>query len=159
MNKALFLDRDGIINIEKNYVYRIEDFEFTEGIFDLCRWFQNRNYLIFVITNQAGIARGFYTEDDLKILTNWMTKQFHNEGITISKTYHCPHHPDFTGLCRCRKPEPGMILKAKDEYDIDLKGSVMIGDKISDIEASKNAGVGVSLLTSELQLLTKIILD
>ncbi len=138
---ALFLDRDGVINVEKNYVYKIEDFEWIDGIFDICRFFQKKGYKIFVVTNQSGIARGYYSEDDFKKLTSWMEAEFEKQGINITKTYHCPHHPDITGECKCRKPNPGMILKAKDEFDIDLKSSVLIGDKQSDIDAAKNAGI------------------
>ncbi len=141
MNKALFLDRDGVINIEKNYVYRIEDFEFTDCIFDLCLKYQQQEYLIFVITNQAGIARGYYTEDDFAKLTGWMLERFKERGVLITKVYHCPHHPQFTGECDCRKPNPGMILQAQQEYDLNLAESILIGDKDSDIEAGRNAGV------------------
>ncbi len=141
MKKALFLDRDGVINIEKNYVYRINDFEFTKGIFDLCRQYQNDGYLIFVVTNQAGIARGIYSEKDFLILTDWMIKKFKEDGIDIARVYYCPHHPDFTGNCTCRKPEPGLILKAAEEFNLDLPNSVVIGDKESDIMAGYNAGI------------------
>jgi len=141
MNKALFLDRDGVINKEKDYLYKIEDFEFIDGVFKTCRYFQNKGYLIIIITNQAGIARGKYTEKDYQVLTNWMLKEFGKEGIKISKVYHCPHHPDFTGECECRKPKPGMILKAQKEFNIDLENSILVGDKNSDIETGINAGI------------------
>jgi len=146
MQRALFLDRDGVINVEKNYVYQIEEFEFIEGIFDLCREYQNKGYLIFVITNQAGIARGYYTENDFLKLTDWMVNEFKKQGITITKVYHCPHHPEFTGNCECRKPAPGMIFQARDEFDIDLSNSVLIGDKQSDIDAGNNAGINQLIL-------------
>lgn len=145
MNKAVFLDRDGIVNIEKNYVYKIEDFEFMPGIFDLCRKYQQEGYLLFIITNQAGIARGYYTEEQYLILTDWMIKQFEEQGILITKVYFCPHHPDFTGECECRKPNPGMILQAAKEFDIALSDSILIGDKESDIEAGERAGIGANL--------------
>ena len=141
MNKALFLDRDGVVNKEKNYLYKIEDFEFINGVFETCRYFQDRGYLIIVITNQAGIARGKYTEEDFEILTKWMIKEFNNENIKISKVYHCPHHPDFSGECECRKPKPKMILDAQKEFNIDLKNSILVGDKNSDIEAGIKAGI------------------
>lgn len=139
--KALFLDRDGTINIEKDYVYKIEDFEFIDGIFELIKSYQKQEFLIFIITNQAGIARGFYTENDYAILTNWMLKQLELQGIKITKVYHCPHHPEITGKCNCRKPNPGMILGAIHEFNIDPVNSVLIGDKKSDILAGKNAGI------------------
>jgi len=141
MNKALFIDRDGVINVDKVHVFLKEDFEFTPGIFDLCRSYQDKGFLIIVITNQAGIAKGIYTEDDFLKLTDWMTREFKKKGITISKVYYCPHHPDFTGPCECRKPKPGMILKAKKEFDLDLSESVLIGDKESDLQAGRNAGI------------------
>ena len=146
MNKALFLDRDGVINKEKNYLYKIEDFEFIDGVFETCKYFQDNGYLIIVITNQAGIARGKYTEDDYQILTDWMIKEFEKKDIKISKVYHCPHHPDFSGDCECRKPNPGMILQAKKDFNIDLSQSILVGDKNSDIEAGIKAGVKMNYL-------------
>jgi len=146
VKKALFLDRDGVINKEKNYLYKIEDFEFIDGVFDTCKFFQNRGYEIIIITNQAGIARGYYTEEDFHKLNNWMLDEFKKRGIKISKVYFCPHHPDFTGMCECRKPNPGMILQAQKEFDLDLSSSILVGDKESDIKAGKNAGIGLNIL-------------
>ena len=154
MNKAVFLDRDGVINVEKNYVYKIEDFEFMPDIFDLCKKYQQEGYLLFVITNQAGIARGYYTEEQFHILTDWMLKQFEEQGVLIKKVYFCPHHPDITGECECRKPNPGMILQAAKEFDIDLSESILVGDKESDIEAGVKAGVKVSISVKEDSLKT-----
>ncbi|WP_319380101.1 D-glycero-beta-D-manno-heptose 1,7-bisphosphate 7-phosphatase [Thiomicrorhabdus sp.] len=141
MIPALFLDRDGVINVEKNYLYRIEDFEFIDGVFEVCRAFQSEGYLIVVVTNQAGIDRGYYSEADFETLTKWMLQRFSDEGIAISKVYHCPHHPDFSGDCSCRKPMPGMLLRAAQELNIDLGKSIMVGDKGSDMLAAKNAGI------------------
>ena len=146
MNKALFIDRDGVINVDKVHVFQKEDFEFTPGIFDLCRSYQDKGFLIIVITNQAGIAKGIYSEDDFLKLTDWMTSEFKNNGITISKVYYCPHHPDFTGSCEFLKPKPGMIFKSKKEFDLDLSQSVLIGDKESDLEAGRRAGIPESNL-------------
>lgn len=151
--KALFLDRDGVINIDHGYVHKQEDFEFVNGIFELCQAFQQDGYLIFVITNQAGIGREFYTESDFQILSDWMVKQFEQSGVTINHVYYCPHHPTeakghFLKECNCRKPMPGMILRAKDEWDLDLTHSVFIGDKMSDMQAALNAGVGRKVLLS-----------
>lgn len=148
--KALFLDRDGTINIEKNYVYKIEDFEFQTGIFEIIKKYQNLGFIIFIITNQSGIARGFYTDNDFISLNNWMLKELEKEGITITKTYYCPHHPDYTGECDCRKPNPGLILKAIQEFNIDPVNSVLIGDKKRDILAGKNAGIGKNLYIQDL---------
>jgi len=143
--KALFLDRDGTINIDKDYLFRIEDFEFQPGIFDLIRHYSDQDYLIFIITNQSGIARGYYTENDYLQLTQWMTEQLRTNGIHIEKVYHCPHHPEITGSCTCRKPKPGLIVQALKEYPIDPERSVLIGDKERDILAGQNAGIGKNL--------------
>ena len=119
MNRALFLDRDGVINIEKEYLYKIEDFEFIDGVFSTCWHFQDQGYLMIIITNQAGIARGKYSKNDFVKLTQWMLQKFTSQGISISKVYHCPHHPDFSGTCDCRKPNPGMICQAQKEFNLD----------------------------------------
>lgn len=149
MKKALFLDRDGVINVEKEYLYKIEDFEFIDGIFELCRYYQNLGYMIFIVTNQSGIARGYYSEYDFEHLTEWMLQKFKNKDITIHKVYHCPHLPDINATCNCRKPEPGMILEAKKEFSVDLTHSLMIGDKERDIEAALNAGIKETYLFDE----------
>ncbi len=138
---ALFLDRDGVINVEKNYLHKIGDFEFIDGIFDLCRHYRERGFLIVVVTNQSGIARGYYGEADFEKLTRWMKAEFKKRGIDIAGVYHCPHHPDISGACRCRKPEPGMILQAAKDLDIDLPHSVLVGDSERDIVAAHRAGI------------------
>lgn len=145
-SKALFLDRDGVINKEINYLFKIEDFIFNRGIFKLCKEYQKKGYKLIVITNQAGIARGYYSEKDFNNLTNWMIDEFSKRKITIDKVYHCPHHPNFTGLCSCRKPEIGLIKKAQVEFNLNLSKSILIGDKMSDIQAGKNAGIGSNIL-------------
>lgn len=157
MVKAVFLDRDGIVNIDKRYVHRKEEFEFTDGIFELCKFFQERNFLIFVITNQAGIGRGYYTEDDFSVLTDWMKNRFKENGILITDVYYCPHHPK-NGIgkykidCECRKPNPGMILEIAEKHSVDLSSSVLIGDKTSDIEAGISAKIKNNfLIKSEYQ--------
>jgi D-glycero-D-manno-heptose 1,7-bisphosphate phosphatase len=139
--KALFLDRDGVINIDYNHVHKISEFHFVDGIFNFCKFFLNNGYIIVVVTNQAGIAKSFYTENDFFVLSEWMKDFLEMKLIKIEKIYFCPHHPDFTGPCNCRKPNPGMILKAKNDLNIDLKRSVLVGDKNSDIEAGLNAGI------------------
>lgn len=146
MNKALFLDRDGVINIEKEYLYKIEEFEFIDGVFSRCQHFQENGYLLIVITNQAGIARGKYTEKDFSLLNQWMLQQFNYAGILISKVYHCPHHPEFTGACECRKPKPGMLYQAQKEFNLDLSQCVLVGDKEGDIQAGINAGISRNIL-------------
>ena len=148
-SKALFLDRDGVINVEKNYLYKIEDFEFIDGIFELCRYYLAKEYKIFVVTNQSGIARGYYSVDDFLKLTDFMEKEFLKNGVTISKTYFCPHHPDMSGECSCRKPKAGMLFNARDEFNIDLENSIIIGDKERDIEAGLNANLKQTYLFSQ----------
>jgi D-glycero-D-manno-heptose 1,7-bisphosphate phosphatase len=147
--KALFLDRDGVINIEKNYLYKIEDFEFMDGIFELCHYFQKLDYKIFVVTNQSGIARNYYSESDFQTLTTWMISAFKEQGIVVDKVYHCPHHPDISGVCSCRKPKPGMLLEAIKSFDIDAENSVLVGDKERDIDAAIAAGLNKTYLFSE----------
>lgn len=145
-DKALFLDRDGVINIEKEYVYKKEEFDFINDIFDICLFFQQKGFRIFVVTNQSGIARDYYTEDDFNLLTSWMKKEFLKHGIIISAVYHCPHHPNITGICDCRKPQAGMLFQARKEFEIDLENSIIIGDKERDIEAGLNAGLKYTYL-------------
>ena len=152
--KALFLDRDGVINVEKDYLYKIEDFEFIDGIVSLCKHYQEKGYLLFVVTNQSGIARKYYSENDFNRLTTWMLDQFKIKGVLISKVYFCPHHPQISGECNCRKPKPGMLLQAKDEYNLDMKNSVIIGDKERDIEAGYNAGLFETYLFDQDKIVT-----
>lgn len=149
MQKALFLDRDGVVNVEKNYLHKIDDFELMEAIVDVCRLYQNQGYLIIIVTNQSGISRGYYSEEDFKHLSEWMIGHFQELGIIITHIYHCPHHESIDGACECRKPEPGMFLEAQKRYDLDMGASVMIGDNERDIEAAIRAGVGYNILLSE----------
>ena len=139
MNKAVFLDRDGIINQDRSYVYKIEDFSFCEGIFDALRHFQTLGYKLIIVTNQSGIGRGYYTENDFEILSRWMCDRFLNEGICIDAVYHCPHSPD--AGCLCRKPLTKLFDEAIKKFDIDATHSWMIGDKQSDIDAGHNARI------------------
>jgi len=138
--KALFLDRDGVINIDHGYVSTIDDFEFTDGIFEFIKLFIDKGYRIFIITNQSGIGRGYYTQRDFDILTNFMLDEFRARGIAIDGVYHCPHAPE--EMCRCRKPSIGMVEKALLDYpDIDLENSIMVGDKQSDMDFAINANI------------------
>lgn len=148
---ALFLDRDGVINIDHAYVCKPENFEFVDGIFELCRTAKRLGYLIFVVTNQAGIGRGYYTEQDFLKLTDWMCGIFKTHGINIDEVYFCPFHPEHgVGYYKmdspCRKPAPGMIHQAAKVFDVDLTRSVLVGDKETDIQAGVAAGVGCNLL-------------
>ena len=150
MTKALFLDRDGIVNVDHGYVYKIEDFEFIKGIFDLVKLFSDAGYLIFVVTNQSGIGRGYYSEEDFNTLTKWMIEKFEKNNIKIEAVYHCSHAPE--EKCHCRKPETGMIEQALAHYDIDMEHSWMIGDKQSDIDLALNAGLGKSIYIGNNQI-------
>ncbi len=141
MKKALFIDRDGVVNVDKVHVHTIDQFEFTPGIFDLCRKYLEAEYLIIIITNQAGIAKGYYNENDFRVLMDWVIREFEIKGIKIDNVYHCPHHPEFTGPCTCRKPEPGMIIRAIGDFDLQIEECVLIGDKQSDLEAGRRAGI------------------
>lgn len=148
---ALFLDRDGVINKEKNYLYKMDEFEFIDGVFNTLSFFQKKGFLLFVITNQSGIARGYYSEKDFNNLTDWMTKEFVRKGIYITKVYYCPYHFEngfgkYKKESFFRKPNPGMILQARDEFNIDLEKSILVGDKETDIEAGINAGIKYNIL-------------
>jgi len=142
--KAIFLDRDGVINEEVNYLYKINDFKFIDGIFEACHHFKSLNYNIIIVTNQSGIARNFYTEKDFQTLTIWMLEEFKKNGIKILDIFHCPHGPN--SLCKCRKPSPGMLLEAKIKYKFNMKESWMIGDKEADIIAANSAGINKTIL-------------
>ena len=142
--KAIFFDRDGVVNEEIGYLHKIQDFKFIDGIFKACNYFQSKGFLIIIITNQSGIARGYYKEDDFKILNNWMNNQFKNQGVNIIDTFFCPHAPN--DLCNCRKPKPGLILDAILKYNIDKTQSWLIGDKETDIKAANLAGISNTVL-------------
>ena len=150
-NKALFLDRDGVINVDRGYVHSREDFHFQEGINELCAAAQALGYVLLVVTNQAGIARGYYTESEFFGLTEWMINKFAERKIYSAGVYYCPYHPvDGIGRYKCdspdRKPMPGMLLRAQADFNVDLVSSVLIGDKPSDIYAARAAGVGTKIL-------------
>ena len=142
--KTIFLDRDGVINKERSYLYKITDFEFIDGIFDACLYFISLGYKIIIVTNQSGIARGFYSENDFKILNKWMLNQFQKKEISILDIFYCPHGPESN--CDCRKPKPGMFLKAKNKYNINLEKSWMIGDTEADIKAASSCGIENTIL-------------
>jgi D-glycero-D-manno-heptose 1,7-bisphosphate phosphatase len=139
--RALFLDRDGVINHEVGYLYLAQDVRFVEGIFELCRTAQSSGYRLVVITNQSGIARGLYSEAEFHALMDWMRAEFVREGITLDAVYYCPFHPvhgvgEYQREHADRKPSPGMLLRAADELGLDLAKSVLIGDRCSDIAAA-----------------------
>ena len=149
--KALFLDRDGIINVDHGYVHLSEQFEFLPGIFELCRAARELDYRLVVVTNQAGVARGYYSEDEFLELTRWMMARFVDEQVHVTRLYYCPYHPELgVGKYKYdspdRKPNPGMLLRAQSELNLDLPSSILIGDKASDIQAGVAAGVGTLIL-------------
>jgi D-glycero-D-manno-heptose 1,7-bisphosphate phosphatase len=144
--RALFLDRDGVVNEEVGYLHRIEDVRFIDGIFSLCRTASRLGYRLIVVTNQAGIARGFYTEDDFESLMKWMREALRAEGVELDAVYYCPFHPEH-GIGKYRrehddrKPGTGMLRRAAREFDLSLADSVMVGDRCSDIAAANSAGL------------------
>lgn len=149
--RAAFIDRDGVINVDRNYVHKIRDFEFISGSIDGLRLLSRKGYLLIVITNQAGIAKGYYTVEDYQRLTDYMKDELQKHSVTLDGVFYCPHHPngvveEFSVTCKCRKPAAGMIEEAKMQFSIDLCSSVIIGDKASDIEAGVFAGIETRIL-------------
>ncbi len=146
MQKAAFLDRDGVINIDHAYVSRIEDFELIDGVLEAARRLHEAGFCLVVVTNQSGIGRGYYTEADFEALNISMCRMFEKAGAPIAGIYFCPHHPEkalgpYRVACTCRKPQPGMILRAAQELCIDLSQSLIFGDKESDMKAGLAAGI------------------
>jgi len=143
---ALFLDRDGVINVDHGYVHRPDEVEFVPGIFELVRSANESNVLVVVVTNQAGIARGLYSPAAFEDVMQWMLARFRDVGARLDAVYHCPHHPEegigeLRVVCNCRKPKPGMFIQAIQELGIDPRRSMVIGDKASDLKAAASAGV------------------
>tara|TARA_B110000003_G_scaffold180614_1_gene179773 strand:- start:3079 stop:3687 length:609 start_codon:yes stop_codon:yes gene_type:complete len=149
--RAVFLDRDGVINVNHGYVHNTDNFEFIDGIFEVARAAHFSGYKLIIITNQSGIGRGYYSEQQFLELTEWMCNEFLDEGVPIEKVYYSPFHP-IAGLGAykkndfSRKPHPGMIYQAQQDINLNLGSSILIGDKISDIQAGIAAGVGLNLL-------------
>lgn len=144
MKRAVFIDRDGTINVEKDYLYLAEEFEFIPGAAKAIGILNKAGFLVVVVTNQSGVARGYYTEEDVHLLHRHIASQLELEGAAVDAWFYCPHHPAGRGSyalpCRCRKPLPGMLLEAARRFDIDLESSIMIGDKLVDVEAGRAAG-------------------
>lgn len=142
---AIFLDRDGVINEERNYCHKWEEFTFIDGAIEFMQYANSISDHLIIVTNQAGIAKGYFTLSQYDELTSRMIYELQKNKITVDNVYFCPHHPEGSGVykkkCNCRKPAPGMILKACEDYHIDIKRAILIGDKLSDIEAAKSAGI------------------
>jgi D-glycero-D-manno-heptose 1,7-bisphosphate phosphatase len=143
--RAVFIDRDGTLNVEKDYLHRIEDFEFIPGVPDAIRHLREAGFLVIVVTNQSGVARGFFPLAEVDVLHRHIQNELKKSGTCIDAFYVCPHHPtegigEFRRECGCRKGEPGMLLRAAAEHDINLAGSYMVGDKVADVEAGERAG-------------------
>ncbi|MGN6178499.1 MAG: D-glycero-alpha-D-manno-heptose-1,7-bisphosphate 7-phosphatase [Mucilaginibacter sp.] len=148
-NKAIFLDRDGVLNHEQgDYICRFEDFHVLDN-FDALKTLQDKGYLLLVATNQGGLAKGWYTEDELAKMHNELKKQYHERGVKITDIFYCPHHPDYTGVCDLRKPKPGLLLKRIEKYNLDPSKSYFIGDRERDVEAGTAAGIKGILIDSD----------
>ncbi|TQI81877.1 D-alpha,beta-D-heptose 1,7-bisphosphate phosphatase [Serratia fonticola] len=148
---AIFLDRDGTINIDHGYVHEIDDFQFIDGVIDACRELKKMGFALVLVTNQSGIARGKFSEAQFMRLTEWMDWSLADREVDLDGIYFCPHHPEavieeYRQVCDCRKPQPGMLLQAQKELNIDLAASYMVGDKIEDMQAAAAAGVGTKVL-------------
>ena len=143
---AIFFDRDGVLNVDVGYLYKIEDFQWIDGAVETIKHFNDKGYYVFVITNQSGVARGYYKEEDVTKLHQWMNQELARYGAHIDEFFYCPHHikgivPEYSFDCECRKPKIGMIKEALEKYNRNLKESLLIGDKDSDIKCAENAGI------------------
>ena len=135
---AIFLDRDGTINVDHGYVHEIDQFQFIDGVIDAMRELKEMGFALVLVTNQSGIARGMFTEEQFDRLTEWMDWSLADRGVDLDGIYYCPHHPDgsvdaFRQQCDCRKPQPGMLISARDYLHIDMDASYMVGDKLEDM--------------------------
>lgn len=153
MDKIVFLDRDGTINVEKNYLYKPEEFEFIPGSEKAIQMLNENGYKVIVVTNQAGIARGYYGEEDVKFLHQYISEELAKQGAHIDEYLYCPHHPEngigkYKCICSCRKPGTGMFEKVAERYEIDRNASWMVGDNVSDIQAGKNFGLKTILVST-----------
>ncbi|KAB7682909.1 D-glycero-beta-D-manno-heptose 1,7-bisphosphate 7-phosphatase [Plesiomonas shigelloides] len=148
---AVFLDRDGTLNVDHGYVYESDNFDFIDGAIDACRELKAMGLALVLVTNQSGIARGLFSEDQFMHLTEWMDWSLADRGVDLDGIYYCPHHAEagigeYKADCDCRKPKPGMLLEAKQFLDLDMAASVMVGDKKEDMQAAQAAGVGTKIL-------------
>lgn len=145
---AVFLDRDGTLNVEKNYLHRFDEWEWIDGAVDAIKMLNENGFLTIVVSNQAGIARGKYSEKDVELLHSLVAMDMNKKGGVIDDFYYCPHHPDFNSIQECwtRKPNPGMLSLAIEKWGIDFDRSWMIGDKLIDMQAGTAAGVDTILV-------------
>lgn len=169
--RAVFLDRDGVLNVDNGYVSQVDDFEFIEGVIEACKKLKEKGFLLVVITNQSGIARGYFSEEQFHTLTEWMDWSLADRGVDLDGIYYCPHHAqkgegEYKIECDCRKPKPGMLTSAIEELNIDVSRSILVGDKESDIQAGISAGVETNYLvrtgkdiTEQGKLLATAVLD
>ncbi|MDY6216526.1 D-glycero-beta-D-manno-heptose 1,7-bisphosphate 7-phosphatase [Actinobacillus porcinus] len=159
MNKAIFLDRDGTLNVDHGYVHQIDDFQFIEGSIEALQELKKMGYLLVLVTNQSGIARGYFSEDQFLSLTEWMDWSLADRGVDLDGIYYCPHHPEGKGEfkqdCDCRKPKGGMLLQAIKELHIDPARSFMVGDKVEDLQAAVAAKVRSKILVKTGKPVTK----
>lgn len=144
--RAIFLDRDGTLNHDSGYVHRWEDWRWLPGVPEALARFKAAGWLLVVVSNQSGIARGLFGEREMQALHAWINAQLHPLGATVDAWYHCPHLPEISGPCACRKPAPGLLLRAVREWDIDPAASWMIGDRLRDVQAGRAAGCRPILL-------------
>lgn len=169
-NKAVFLDRDGTINVDHGYVHQIDDFQFIDGVIDAMLALKKKGYLLVLVTNQSGIVRGYFSEDQFLQLTEWFDWSLADRGVDFDGIYYCPHHPEGLGeyreICDCRKPQAGMFTQAIQDLAIDPAQSIMVGDKLEDLLAAEKAGVGTKILvrtgkpiTAEAETKADIVLD
>jgi len=152
MSKILFLDRDGVVNIDKHFVSRIEDIVFIDGIFQLCKYFKEQDYQIVIATNQSGIARGLFSEQEFLAITSFILDEFRRHDLTVLACFHCPHGPNDN--CSCRKPLPGLFTQALRQFNVEAKNCISIGDRERDIDAALAAGISHNYLMQDSQIST-----
>lgn len=160
MNKVVFLDRDGTINVDKDYLYKVEDFEYLPGVVDGLKYLQSLGYLLIIITNQSGIGRGYYSEEDYYVLDKWLKEDLKKRGVIIAGSYFCPHLPDaiverYRCTCDCRKPGTKLFWKAQADFDIDMNSSIAIGDKLRDLTICEETDMNGVLLSDGIQCADK----